>query len=80
MIAQITNSPNVGQAIGVLVHAVAPNINMTDVSEIVGAIFIIARVLRKVIPDNAQTGKLGTVLKHAALEINPQLTPTPPIK
>ena len=39
---------------------------------------VAARWARKLIPDDLQTGKLGTALKHAALEINPALTPTPP--
>lgn len=39
---------------------------------------VISRYARKLIPDRLQTGKLGDVLKHAALEINPGLTPTPP--
>lgn len=36
------------------------------------AILILARSLRKIIPDNLQTGSAGTLLKHFALEINPQ--------
>lgn len=39
---------------------------------------VAARWLRKLVPDDLQTGAVGTALKHAALEINPNLTPTPP--
>lgn len=39
---------------------------------------VVSRYARKLIPDRLQTGKLGDVLKHTALEINPGLTPTPP--
>lgn len=73
----VTNTPDVGQAIGVLVHAVAPNVSMEQVASLVTALFVIARLLRKAIPDSAQTGALGTFLKHIALEINPQDNPTP---
>jgi hypothetical protein len=41
-------------------------------------IFISARVARKAVPDGKQNGLLGTVLKHAALEINPQSVVGPP--
>jgi hypothetical protein len=50
-------------------------------SAIVGIVFTyllsfpVARDLRKLIPDNWQTGWMGYVLKHIAREINP-LTPT----
>lgn len=80
MFAEIvsTNAPDVGQAIGVLVHAFAPNVSKEDVAIITALIPIIARILRKAIPDNLQTGNAGTVLKHIALEINPQSTPPSP--
>jgi hypothetical protein len=39
---------------------------------------VVSRYARKLVPDNLQTGKLGAALAHCALEINPQLTPTPP--
>ena len=39
---------------------------------------VASRWLRKLIPDDLQTGNAGRVLQHMALEINPQLTPTPP--
>jgi len=42
------------------------------------AILILARVLRKLVPDGWQTGIFGRLLAHTALEVNPQLTPTPP--
>ena len=42
------------------------------------SVMILARVLRKAVPDNWQTGILGRLLAHTALEVNPQLTPTPP--
>jgi hypothetical protein len=40
--------------------------------------WVSARFLRKGIPDNLQNGILGAVLKHAALEINPQTKPQTP--
>ena len=36
------------------------------------AAFFGARLLRKGLPDQWQTGLIGTALKHAALEINPK--------
>ena len=36
------------------------------------AAFFGARLLRKGLPDQWQTGLIGTALKHAALEINPR--------
>lgn len=72
-----TNAPDVQQAIGTLIHALVPNVGMEQITTILGALFLLARVLRKAIPDHVQTGGLGTFLKHIALEINPQETPTP---
>jgi len=42
------------------------------------AAFFIARAGRKAIPDAWQTGKLGLVLKHIALEVNPTSAPPAP--
>jgi hypothetical protein len=39
---------------------------------------VVSRWGRKLLPDSIQTGAAGTVLKNLALEINPELTPTPP--
>lgn len=54
------------------------NVSVGSIASILGLVVIAARMLRKAIPDNLQTGAMGTALKHAALEINPSLTPTPP--
>ena len=66
-----TNTPDISQAVATLVHALFPKLSFSDAVSIVGAVFLIARTLRKAIPDNAQTGQLGQLLKHLALEINP---------
>jgi hypothetical protein len=82
-VVAVTNTvvnPDVSQAIQTIIHAAVPSLTTTDITTLVGAVVIIARILRKVIPDNAQLGKAGTFLKHLALEINPQLTPPPPDK
>lgn len=42
------------------------------------AVFLFARVGRKAIPDAWQTGRIGSLLKHAALEINPGRKIPPP--
>ena len=81
-----TNTPDVSQAVATLVHALFPKLSFNDCVSFVGAAFLIARVLRKAIPDSAQTGQLGQLLKHLALEINPALgatiqkPETPPIQ
>ena len=81
-----TNTPDVSQAVATLVHAIFPHVSMSDITSLIGAVFVIARVLRKAIPDSAQTGQLGQLLKHLALEINPALgatiqkPETPPIQ
>lgn len=78
MLAQIvTNSvPTLNQSITGLYQVVANN--KESLLMVWGAIVLVARSLRKVIPDKLQTGSLGTVLKHAALEINPA-TPSNPV-
>ena len=81
MLAQATNVvstliPDIAK----VVQDIWPNVNLDQGIAIVSGIFILARGLRKAIPDNLQTGTLGTILKHAALEINPApSTPTPPV-
>ena len=66
-----TNTPDISQAVATLVHAIFPKLSFNDAVSFVGAVFLIARTLRKAIPDGAQTGQLGQLLKHLALEINP---------
>ena len=66
-----TNTPDISQAVATLVHALFPKLSFDDAVSTVGAVFLIARTLRKAIPDNAQTGQLGQLLKHLALEANP---------
>lgn len=73
-----TNYPTIPQALGGLIHAIFPNLTFTQIESAVATIFLAARILRKVIPDKFQTGKIGDVLKHSALEINPNLLATPP--
>ena len=75
MLAQIVtnNVPNLGTAANDLYQVVMTN--KTSLLEVWGAIVLVARALRKLVPDNMQTGVAGTVLKHAALEINPTTTP-----
>jgi hypothetical protein len=70
--------PDVQQAVGTLIHAIFPHISMEQIVAIVGAVVILARALRKAVPDNMQTALLGTILKHLALEINPVSTTPPP--
>ena len=71
MVEVTTNSVTLVTDMARVVHDLVPNISMADIVEFITSIFLVARALRKVIPDNAQTGKLGEILKHAALEINP---------
>ncbi|MDE1868026.1 MAG: hypothetical protein KGI08_10000 [Thaumarchaeota archaeon] len=47
------------------------HITASGIVQTVAAIFILARLLRKAVPDNWQNGPIGTVLKHSALEVNP---------
>jgi len=78
ILAQITNvtstitAPDVASDLVKLLHDVGYNINPTTIATIVVGIFTVARILRKAIPDASQTGKAGELLKHLALEINPQ--------
>ena len=73
MLAQIvTNSPNLVNDVAKVVQDITGG-NFDSIVATVGAIFLLARTLRKVVPDTWQTGKVGEVLKHAALEINPQV-------
>lgn len=44
---------------------------LTTLGSIGAAILIFARSLRKIIPDNLQTGLAGQVLRHFSLEVNP---------
>jgi hypothetical protein len=78
ILAQVTNNPSTLVDAIRLIRDVWPNLSIQDCVNLIGAVFILARVLRKAIPDSMQTGSLGTILKHTALEINPQLTSTPP--
>jgi hypothetical protein len=71
MLAQITNSAVIPDSIR-LIRDLWPSLSIQDCINLIGAIFILARVLRKAVPDSMQTGSLGTILKHTALEINPQ--------
>jgi hypothetical protein len=71
----IVVTPDVQQAITTLIHAAFPHVSLDQIVSIVGAVVIIARALRKAIPDNLQTAAFGTLLKHLALEINPVTTP-----
>lgn len=73
----VVTNPDVQQAVTTLVHALFPHVSMEQIVAIVGAVVILARALRKAIPDSMQTQLLGTVLKHLALEINP-VKPTLP--
>ena len=77
ILAQVTNNPSTLVDAVRLVRDIWPNLSMQDCVSLIGAIFILARVLRKAVPDSMQTGSLGTILKHTALEINPQTTPAP---
>lgn len=81
MIAQITNTvasnPSVQQALSTLTKAFFPHVSESQIEQIVLAIFILARAARKAIPDKYQQAILGTILKHLALEINPQDEPLP---
>src|ERR1041385_7267682 len=60
-----------------LIHDICPNISISTVIQAIAGIFFLARILRKGVPDNWQVGKLGTVLSHLALEVNPD-TSAPP--
>jgi hypothetical protein len=53
------------------------NISMSGIGQFVMLVFLGARLARKGVPDSLQTGFIGTILKHAALEVNPQATPPP---
>ena len=82
IIAQITNSipPDTAADIAKVFNDFGIHATASGIGQLLALIFIGARLLRKGIPDKMQTGIVGTVLKHAALEINPQLTPEPPAK
>ena len=47
-------------------------INLSGLTSAGFIAWISARLLRKGVPDNLQTGIVGSILKHAALEINPE--------
>lgn len=80
LIAQIVTNgvPTLQQSVTGLCQVVSNN--KEALVAVWGAIVLVARALRKLIPDDKQTGTLGTVLKHAALEINPATAtnPVPP--
>ena len=71
ILAQATNSPDIQQAVETIAKAVFPHVSASQIEVLIPAIFVIARVLRKALPDNIQEGGFGRVLKHLALEINP---------
>ena len=72
MIAQITNNAGVIDAVANIVHYYSPTMSVESLTALAGSVFILARILRKAIPDNQQTGAIGQILKHCALEINPK--------
>lgn len=47
------------------------HVTASGVVQFLVTLFVLARLLRKAIPDNWQTGVIGTALKHTALEVNP---------
>jgi hypothetical protein len=55
------------------------NLSVGSVASVLGLVVLGARLLRKAIPDNLQTGQLAQLLKHVSLEINP-VTPPSPVK
>lgn len=69
---------DVSAALTNLLHVLFPKLSVTSIAEFIAELFIIARLLRKAVPDNLQNGRIGTLLKHAALEINPPPAVTPP--
>ena len=75
MLAQVVSNtvPPIITDIGRVITDICPTITLDQSVALVGAVFLIARTLRKAIPDNLQTGKLGTFLAHVALEINPKV-------
>ena len=75
-LAQITNT-NLIPDIARVVHDVSPDLSVESIVAFLGALFIAARSLRKALPDNIQTGKIGQVLKHLSLEINPKIGASP---
>jgi hypothetical protein len=86
MIAQITNIvtitntvTDVGGAITTLIHSALPHLTAQEDVDIVGLLILVARLLRKFVPDNLQTGKAGQILKHIALEVNPVLGELKPV-
>ena len=79
-IVTITNTvTDVGGAIATLVQSALPHLTGQEDLDVVGLIFLIARILRKAVPDELQTGKAGELLKHIALEINPVLGELKPV-
>ena len=66
-------------ATSTFVKALLPHLTAQEDIDIVGLIFLAARIMRKAIPDNLQTGKAGELLKHIALEVNPVLGELKPI-
>ena len=65
--------PNVKADLVKLFSDILDDISLTGISSAGFMAWVAARLLRKGIPDAMQDGILGTVLKHAALEINPQV-------
>ena len=56
------------------------NVSVKGILSTLTMIFLGARILRKAVPDQAQTGWLGLILSHAALEVNPTPGMSPPPK
>jgi hypothetical protein len=52
------------------------HVTASGVVQTIAAIFLLARLLRKGVPDSWQNNVVGTFLKHAALEVNPVQTTT----
>jgi hypothetical protein len=74
MLAQIvTNTaPDIAGDVIKLIHDFGYSVNPELVASILTFVFVIARVLRKALPTSVQAGSAGELLKHIALEVNPQ--------
>ena len=69
--------PNIKADLVKLFSDILDSISFSGLSSAGFIAWVSARLLRKGVPDAMQTGIVGTILKHAALEINPAQTPTP---
>lgn len=67
--------PNIKSDLEKLFSDILDSVSFSGSLQGLFAAWLSARLLRKGLPDGIQTGMLGTILKHAALEINPQLAP-----